>query len=183
MLEDLQLVISMKVIGEKNWSMISKWVPNRTDVQWRERYWNILDPKINHSNWTIEEDVKLRDAWAKLDCKWSQIAMVMGTRTDNQWWRRYNMLEGIKGNSKRKRKRVSKDNESEIREENISNMHQEEEFSEKSLVQENDVSEQINIVEEIISDVEIEKSDRKYKEIKVNEKNKVKRKIKKSNKK
>ena len=101
--EDLQLVISMKVIGDKNWSMISKWIPNRTDVQCRERYWNILDPKINHTNWSSEEDNKLLEAWEKLDFKWSQIAMVMGTRTDNQWWRRYNILKGVKGNSRRRK--------------------------------------------------------------------------------
>lgn len=36
--EDLQLIISYKVYGDKNWALISKSVPNRTDVQCRERF-------------------------------------------------------------------------------------------------------------------------------------------------
>lgn len=80
----MQLLASMKVHGDKNWALIAKSVQNRTDVQCRERYCNILDPNINHSDWTEEEDEKMRVAFGQYPNKWSKIAKCISTRTDNQ---------------------------------------------------------------------------------------------------
>ena len=103
--EDLQLIISYKVYGDKNWALISKSVPNRTDVQCRERFWNILDPRINHSEWTQEEDERLKRAYEQHPDKWSKIALMVGSRTDNQCSRRWNKIHGKKRtNTKRPRK-------------------------------------------------------------------------------
>ena len=43
----------------KKWTAISKMVHNRTGIQCRERWINVLDPKLNKSSWTSEEDKKL----------------------------------------------------------------------------------------------------------------------------
>lgn len=39
-----------------NWVQIEKHVPGRTDVQCRERWVNVLDPKVAFTKWTPEED-------------------------------------------------------------------------------------------------------------------------------
>jgi len=91
---------------KNNWALIAKCVPNRTDVQCRERYWNILDPRINHSEWTLEEDGKLKTAYEKNPDKWSMIATSVGSRTDNQCRRRWNMLSGKRVKRARKTKTI-----------------------------------------------------------------------------
>ncbi|CAI2365349.1 unnamed protein product [Moneuplotes crassus] len=101
--EDIRLSVSLKVYGEKNWALIAKSVPNRTDVQCRERYCNILDPRIHHSDWTEEEDERLRNAYEINPDKWSKIATSVSTRTDNQCRRRWTMLNNTKSKPASKR--------------------------------------------------------------------------------
>lgn len=42
-------------------------VPKRTAVQCRERWVNVLDPKVNKSPWTPEEEKKLIDVCNKYE--------------------------------------------------------------------------------------------------------------------
>ena len=39
----------------------------------RERYINYLDPEINKSAWSIEEDITVIVLWVQYDSKWSLI--------------------------------------------------------------------------------------------------------------
>ncbi|KAK4706166.1 hypothetical protein P7C70_g1, partial [Phenoliferia sp. Uapishka_3] len=83
--EDELLKAAVAACGTQ-WKQISQRVKGRTDAQCRERWVNILDPKVLPSEkWTEEEEatlVRLRDI-EKLS--WSEIASAFdGKRTDNQ---------------------------------------------------------------------------------------------------
>jgi len=49
----------------------------------RERYFNHLDPNINHAEWTAEEDRILQEAYAEHGSAWTKIAKLLSGRTDN----------------------------------------------------------------------------------------------------
>lgn len=51
-----RLVLATEAYGFGNWISVSQLFSTRTDVQSRERYCNILDPQLNSSDWTNEED-------------------------------------------------------------------------------------------------------------------------------
>lgn len=99
--EDDRLIAIMNILGNHSdakhskWALISQLVPNRTDVQCRERWMNKLDPLLNEGSWTKEEDEKLLELVAQYgSSKWSWFAKHPSfvRRTDNQLRRRYRML-------------------------------------------------------------------------------------------
>jgi len=47
---------------------------NRTSKQIRERYINQLDPTINHSKFTEEEDLIIVESFNTIGPKWSEIS-------------------------------------------------------------------------------------------------------------
>lgn len=55
--------------GIKSWSKASGLVPGRTSVQCRERWVNVLDPKLNKGSWTLEEDAKLQEVCKQYEGK------------------------------------------------------------------------------------------------------------------
>merc|ERR1712216_617594 len=54
--EDEALVRAVDLVGETCWRDIAAHVPGRSDAQCRERWCNILDPKLNKGPWSEEED-------------------------------------------------------------------------------------------------------------------------------
>jgi len=91
--EDKRLTLAVHAYENYNWIKIQKHVPGRTDVQCRERWCNILDPKLKDGPWTKEEDELLMKAIEKHGIgKWSKIAEEVPSRTDNQCWRRWKQL-------------------------------------------------------------------------------------------
>lgn len=74
--EDNLLAMAIKAYGAKNWRLIQKHVPGRTDVQCRERWVNVLDPSVKSTEgWTGEEDALLLEMVAKFPKgKWSLVA-------------------------------------------------------------------------------------------------------------
>ncbi|KAJ1648927.1 hypothetical protein IWQ61_009825 [Dispira simplex] len=91
--EDEALLTAVDIYGEGNWRQVQHYVQSRTDVQCRERYCNVLHPRINQGPWTKEEDLQLLLLVQQHGIgKWSQIAIGMNKRTDNQCWRRWKML-------------------------------------------------------------------------------------------
>jgi hypothetical protein len=81
------------IYGPGKWSFIAQHVPRRTDVQCRERYCNLLDPEISHGQWDEKEDQKLLEIIDKVGVgHWTDVAKMMGSRTDNQCWRRWKVL-------------------------------------------------------------------------------------------
>jgi Myb-like DNA-binding domain len=90
-MEDVNLILAVKVFGP-NWVLVSEQIKNRTDIQCRERYCNVLSPSINNSHWALCEDIKLMLLVMLYGKKWSKIARFIKGRTDNQCWRRVKYL-------------------------------------------------------------------------------------------
>lgn len=81
--EDQKILNLAKIYGTNNWTQIAKKIPKRTPRQIRERWTNYLDPNINHSEFTAEEDQIIIEKHNEIGPKWSNIAKFMG-RTENQ---------------------------------------------------------------------------------------------------
>lgn len=90
--EDLRLCMAVKVHKPGNWVDVAKHVPNRTDIQCRERYCNILSPCIKVARWTHYEDTLIVLSVLVMGKRWSKIAKMISNRTDNQCWRRFKYL-------------------------------------------------------------------------------------------
>jgi hypothetical protein len=98
--------IKNKPSREIHWTDMAQQIPNRTDVQVRERWTNILDPSRTHADWSPEEDEALRSAVAQFGPRWGAIANLLKPRTDNQCWRRYNVSFGHRHRPRHRTQRV-----------------------------------------------------------------------------
>lgn len=90
--EDKRLKVAVMLFGPKNWNKIAQFVPGRTQVQCRERWVNSLDPALNLSEWTEEEDSRLKAAIAEHGYCWAKVAACVPPRTDNQCRRRWKKI-------------------------------------------------------------------------------------------
>ena len=81
-------------------------------MQCRRRWKNYLDAELKQGAWTEEEDRKLLEAHDTLGNKWTDIAKVVGGRTDNAVKNRFAALQKrikASGGSRRKRPRYTQD--------------------------------------------------------------------------
>lgn len=79
-----------------NWAVVQAFVRQRTDVQCRERYMNVLNPRLLHGEFTPEEDRRLRQAVQEHgEGKWAMVASLVPHRTDNQCRRRWMLLKAL----------------------------------------------------------------------------------------
>ncbi|KAJ3439402.1 homeodomain-like protein-related [Anaeramoeba flamelloides] len=88
--EDGLLKKTVKSYGDLNWKFISSHIPKRTSKQCRERWKNKLDPSINHSAWTKEEDEILIEKQAIYGNSWCKIKTYLPGRPDNMIKNRWN---------------------------------------------------------------------------------------------
>ncbi|KAH7841626.1 hypothetical protein Vadar_032259 [Vaccinium darrowii] len=99
--EDKRLKVAVMLFGPKNWNKIAQFVPGRTHVQCRERWFNNLNPSLIFCGWTQEEDSKLDAAVAKHRdyCRskvhWCKVAACVPPRTDNQCKRRWKKMHPV----------------------------------------------------------------------------------------
>lgn len=66
--------------GAKKWTLIAKHLNGRIGKQCRERWHNHLDPAINKSAWTDEEDRLLAQAHDQYGNQWAKIAKLLPGR-------------------------------------------------------------------------------------------------------
>lgn len=85
----LQLIQDEKM---HSWAMVASKIKGRTAKQCRERWSLNLDPGINRSPWTPEEDQLLLKLYEKMGGKWSEIKSEFNGRTENAVKTRYKSL-------------------------------------------------------------------------------------------
>lgn len=79
--------------GKYNWADIASNIDGRNAKQCRER-WNLnLDPSINRSPWTDDEDALLMKLHVSYGGRWSLIAKGLNGRTENAVKTRYHSLQ------------------------------------------------------------------------------------------
>jgi len=89
--------IERKVV---KWSEIAERIPGRIGKQCRERWFNHLDPSIDHSAWTEEEEKVLVSAQAHFGNRWCEIAKLVPGRPENAVKNRWNSAIRKKWQSK-----------------------------------------------------------------------------------
>lgn len=76
--------------GDKDWARLALLLNGRTGKQCRERFKNHLDPKVQKTAWTEEEDRRLIDLHNKLGNQWTLISSYFEGRSDNCIKNRWN---------------------------------------------------------------------------------------------
>ncbi|GLI65930.1 hypothetical protein VaNZ11_009604 [Volvox africanus] len=90
--EDEQLRKLVKEYGPKRWSVIASKLKTKGSKQCRRRWKNHLNADLKSGGWTAEEDRILMEGHRLYGNKWTEIAKMVGGRTDNAVKNRYAAL-------------------------------------------------------------------------------------------
>ncbi|EAY18780.1 Myb-like DNA-binding domain containing protein [Trichomonas vaginalis G3] len=69
-------------IGTNNWKEVTKYFPNRTQRQVKDRWEKFLSPDLNFGPFSIEEDIQILKLYKEYGPKWMQISRMMQNRSD-----------------------------------------------------------------------------------------------------
>jgi len=81
--EDQKLIEWIKKEGPQSWTKCANKIFGRSGKQCRERYLNILSPKIKKGFWTAVEDYNIFQAYNQYGSKWSHISAALPGRSEN----------------------------------------------------------------------------------------------------
>ncbi|KAG2436419.1 hypothetical protein HXX76_006723 [Chlamydomonas incerta] len=90
--EDEALRKLVKEYGPKKWSVIAQKLKTKGSKQCRRRWKNYLNADLKSGGWTAEEDRILMEGHRLYGNKWTEIAKMVGGRTDNAVKNRYAAL-------------------------------------------------------------------------------------------
>ncbi|ELP94066.1 hypothetical protein EIN_183730 [Entamoeba invadens IP1] len=96
--EDAKLLEAVRKYGESKWVEIAEMVGTRSRKQCRERYINHLNPTIDNSKWSTEEDMTILRQYALIGSKWCSIASCLNNRTARATRNRYYSLSNKQKN-------------------------------------------------------------------------------------
>jgi len=92
-----------------NWNEVTKCIKGRLVKQVKERWFQHLDPNIKRDLWTPEEDARLLEYAAILNCRWAPISRELHGRTEHAVKCRYKKLtKRVAGGGCRKNMRFTK---------------------------------------------------------------------------
>lgn len=94
--EDEMLKQLVQVYGTNQWYLISLRMKGRDIRQCRERYIHYLDPKLNQTPWTKEEEELLVQKVNELGHKWKAMEKFFNNRTHVNIKNKWNKLERIR---------------------------------------------------------------------------------------
>lgn len=107
--EDMVLEEAVREMGQNDWTLVAKAVTGKTNRQCRERFKNYVDPGLNRSLYTEEEDAFIV-ASANLGHGWTKIAASLVGRTDAHVKLRFHQLSReskVENTSVRKEKKAT----------------------------------------------------------------------------
>ncbi|KAL5059026.1 hypothetical protein RYX36_030630 [Vicia faba] len=81
--EDAKLKELVAEYGPQNWNLIAEHLQGRSGKSCRLRWFNQLDPRINRSTFSEEEEERLLASHKMYGNKWAMIARLFPGRTDN----------------------------------------------------------------------------------------------------
>ncbi|KAL1445354.1 hypothetical protein MTO96_029229 [Rhipicephalus appendiculatus] len=91
-LEDVMLLIAVKLHGDSSWSKVASMVPGRTDSQCKDHYRDSYDPRLVAGQYTPDEDYTLLQLVQKHGAgNWAKVAQEMPWRSSSsvkfRYWR------------------------------------------------------------------------------------------------
>ncbi|OQR97183.1 hypothetical protein ACHHYP_20627 [Achlya hypogyna] len=85
--EDDQLIELVQASGACKWKQLATNFMHRSGKQCRERWYNQLNPAINHTKWTHTEDLLIASLQKELGNKWTAMAHYFtGRAIKNRWY-------------------------------------------------------------------------------------------------
>lgn len=81
--EDKKVIELVEKYGAERWSYISSFLPGRIGKQCRERWFNHLNPCVNKTSWSKDEEWVLWVLHRRMGNKWAIISKSLPGRTDN----------------------------------------------------------------------------------------------------
>jgi hypothetical protein len=89
--EDFQLRSLVEQLGSQHWEEISRYLPDRSARQCRNRYKNYLLDSLVAGPWTPEEDAVLIEKFHQIGPKWVEIGKLLsgrsGNNVKNRWYK------------------------------------------------------------------------------------------------